>query len=146
MDDIYFAASIRGGRGDVQLYKNIIDYLGNYGRVLTEHVGDKNLAVLGEDKKTDEEIHGRDMSWLSKAKVVVAEVTTASLGVGYEIGRIVERNHHVPQEERKRILCLYRPQADKRLSAMIAGSDGVKIKEFQTFEDAKTAIDDFFNN
>jgi len=38
--------------------------------------------------------------------VVVAEVTQASLGVGYEIGRAVAMN--------KRILCLFRPSPDKR--------------------------------
>lgn len=37
---------------------------------------------------------------------VVAEVTQPSLGVGYEIGRAVAMN--------KRILCLYRPQENKR--------------------------------
>ena len=37
---------------------------------------------------------------------IVAEVTQPSLGVGYEIGRAVAMG--------KRILCLYRPQQDKR--------------------------------
>ena len=37
---------------------------------------------------------------------IVAEVTQPSLGVGYEIGRAVAMG--------KRILCLYRPQPDKR--------------------------------
>ena len=39
--------------------------------------------------------------------VVVAEVTQPSLGVGYEIGRAVAFG--------KTILCLYRPQPDKRM-------------------------------
>ena len=38
--------------------------------------------------------------------VLVAEVTQPSLGVGYEIGRAVAME--------KNILCLYRPQQDKR--------------------------------
>ena len=36
---------------------------------------------------------------------MVAEVTQASLGVGYEVGRAVAMN--------KKILCLYRPQEGK---------------------------------
>lgn len=37
---IYFCGSIRGGRDDVHIYKDIISQLGAYGEVLTEHVGD----------------------------------------------------------------------------------------------------------
>ena len=40
--------------------------------------------------------------------VIVAEVTQPSLGVGYELGRAVAMG--------KRILCLYRPQENKRKS------------------------------
>ena len=36
---IYFCGSIRGGRQDVGLYSKIIETLGSYGEVLTEHVG-----------------------------------------------------------------------------------------------------------
>lgn len=84
------------------------------------------------------------MAWLNRSKVVVAGVTTASLGIGYEIGRTVERNLCIPRQERKRILCLYRPQKGKKLSAMIAGSNGITNMQYQTLEEAKRAIDDFF--
>ena len=144
MDKIYFAGSIRGGRNDVDLYIQLIQHLRNYGEVLTEHIGDKKLAVLGEDGLSDIGIHDRDMTWLSDSKGIVAEVTTASLGVGYELGRIVERNLWVPEHDKKRILCLYRPQVDRRLSAMISGSEGITNQEYQSLEEAKLAIDRFF--
>lgn len=144
MDKIYFAGSIRGGRSDVELYIKLIQHLSNYGEVLTEHIGDKKLAVLGEDGLKDTMIHDRDMNWLGQSRNVVAEVTTASLGVGYELGRIAERNLWVPEQDRKRILCLYRPQVDRRLSAMIAGSEGISNVEYQNLEEAKKAIDKFF--
>jgi 2'-deoxynucleoside 5'-phosphate N-hydrolase len=86
---IYFAGSIRGGREDAALYAEIIDYLKTFGEVLTEHVGDPNLTGLGDDGSTDRFIHHRDLEWLLSAEIVVAEVTTVSLGVGYEIGRAV---------------------------------------------------------
>ena len=144
MDKIYFAASIRGGRDDVELYIRLIEHLRKYGEVLTEHIGNKKLSSLGEDKLTDFEIHNRDMSWVGQSRDIVAEVTTASLGVGYELGRIVERNLWVSEAKQKRILCLYRPQVNKRLSAMIAGSDGLTAFEYKTLDEAKKAIDDFF--
>jgi 2'-deoxynucleoside 5'-phosphate N-hydrolase len=141
---IYFAASIRGGRQDAEIYQQLIDYLGKYGNVLTEHIGDKGLALMGEDNLSDSYIHDRDVDWLMGSHMVVAEVTTASLGVGYELGRMVEWNRWVGENEKKPILCLYRPGADKKLSAMIAGCPGVVTKEYRAFEEAANYIDEFF--
>ena len=144
MDKIYFAASIRGGRSDVDIYLKLIEHLRQYGEVLTEHIGDKKLKLFGEDKLTDPEIHNRDMNWLEQSRSIVAEMTTASLGVGYELGRIVERNLWVPETDKKKILCLWRPQVDRRLSAMIAGSDEIINSEYRTLGEAKKAINKFF--
>ena len=43
---IYFAGSIRGGRDDVKLYQQIINFISGYGEVLTEHVGNENLTKI----------------------------------------------------------------------------------------------------
>ena len=118
---IYFAGSIRGGRGDQAIYEEIIDRLRRYGTVLTEHVGDVNLSLGGENA-ADCDIHDRDLDWLRSADLLVAEVTTPSLGVGYEIGRAVEWG--------KRVICLYRPADGKRLSGMIAGCNAVTVHEY----------------
>ncbi len=143
---IYFAGSIRGGRDNVEVYSQLIEHLRKYGEVLTEHVGDRNLSLNGEDGLEDIYIHNRDMEWLGQSNVVVADVTTTSTGVGYEIGRIVERNKWVFSEiSRKPILCLYRAGDNGRLSAMVNGSDGVRNAKYKDVEEAKKAIDDFFS-
>lgn len=144
--DIYFAGSIRGGREDVDLYAQLITHLGNYGRVLTEHVGCATVGSSGEIQLDESEIHDRDMTWLEKSKIVVAEVTQVSLGVGYEIGRIVERNQHVPESERKRVLCLYRPQQGKRLSAMIMGCKELDVRDYNNISEAREIINNFFSS
>ena len=118
---IYFAGSIRGGRGDQAIYLQIIELLNQHGTVLTEHLGSEALGAGGEDL-SDCSIHDRDLEWLRKADVLVAEVTTPSLGVGYEIGRAVEWG--------KRVICLYRPCDQRRLSGMIAGCRGVSVLEY----------------
>ena len=51
--------------------------------MLTEHIGDAALSELGE-VGDDKKIHDRDLAWLIEADYLVAEVTTPSLGVGYE--------------------------------------------------------------
>jgi len=133
---IYFAGSIRGGRDDVGLYFEIINHLKKYGEVLTEHIGDNSLISIGEKEMSDEEICEKDMNWLINSDVIVAEVTCPSLGVGYEIGRAIEQG--------KKIICLFRQQDGKRLSAMIAGSKGLTVREYKNLESAKEVIDDFF--
>ena len=123
---IYFAGSIRGGRADEALYLDIIDRLQDYGTVLTEHVGDASLEEGGENT-ADCDIHDRDLDWLRSADVLVAEVTTPSLGVGYEIGRAVEWG--------KRVICLYRPSDGKRLSGMIAGCNHLTVHHYSKIAD-----------
>lgn len=132
---IYFAGSIRGGRDDALLYNELIEKLQNFGDVLTEHLGLASLSSFGEIQKTDQQIYGRDIEWLKEADVVVAEVTTASLGVGYEIAKA--------EEWGKRILCLYRPSEGKRLSAMLTGGS-LTVKEYQTALDLETIFNEFF--
>lgn len=135
--DIYFAASIRGGRADIKLYADIVARLKKFGEVLTEHVADLNLTAYGEEMVTDENIHNRDMAWLLSADLVVAEVTTPSLGVGYEIGRAVE--HDIP------VICFYRKRKGKRLSAMIAGNKKITIRIYKDTEELLTTMDELLN-
>jgi nucleoside 2-deoxyribosyltransferase len=130
---IYFAGSIRGGREDQELYLKIIEHLQSYGTVLTEHIGSKDLGKAGETEKTDEWIFKRDVEWLNEADLVVAEVTSPSLGVGYEIG--------LAESLEKRIICLFRKQTDRRLSAMISGNKSLHVIEYRTFDDLTTSLD-----
>jgi hypothetical protein len=132
---IYFAGSIRGGRSDWSRYLDIIGQLKGYGDVLTEHIGDAQLGALGEGA-SDQEIHDRDLSWLRAAAYLVAEVTTPSLGVGYEIGKATAW--------RKPTLCLYRPTEGRALSAMIAGCHEVVLREYRSTAELKSIFDEFF--
>jgi hypothetical protein len=103
--------------------------------VLTEHFGSAGLTSVGESLG-DRQIHDRDIDWLRLADVLVAEVTTPSLGVGYEIGRAVEWG--------KRIVCLHRPAPDRRLSGMIAGSPGVTVRAYADVDELSRVLDDVF--
>jgi len=134
---IYFAGSISGGRQDVQVYQQIISRLKIYGEVLTEFIGDGNLSDKGEDKLSDQLIHDRDIDWLLSSDVIVAEVTTPSLGVGYEIGRALENN--------KKILCLFRATEGKRLSAMIKGATRILVEDYKSIEDVEQILKNYFS-
>ena len=132
---IYFAGAIRGGREDKALYLEIVRRLRDYGEVLTEHIGDAGLSALGETGD-DAWIHDRDLAWLREAVCLVAEVTTPSLGVGYEIGKATEWG--------KPTLCLFRPGSGRALSAMIAGNREVVVREYESAWELKKIFEDFF--
>ena len=130
---IYFAGSIRGGREDQEIYFRIIESLKRHGTVLTEHA----FSAVGDDGQSNQYIYERDMGWLNEADVVVAEVTTPSLGVGYELGRAGEM--------KKPVLCLFRHPSGRRLSAMIAGNPSFRIERYASIEDADNYIASFFS-
>lgn len=133
--NIYFAGSIRGGRDDQELYKGIVEEFRKFGTVLTEHIGDPSLGAYGE-ARADKDICERDLAWIREADVVVAEVTTPSLGVGYEVG--------YAEAHAKPILCLYRAAGDRRLSAMIAGNANLETRSYTGIEDVKDILGSFF--
>jgi len=135
---IYFAGAIRGGRNDAAVYHELIQFLGAFGQVLTEHVGDTKLTDKGDDGPDDRYIHDRDMDWMKTCDLVVAEVTVPSLGVGYELGRACALG--------KPVLSLYRPEAGKRLSAMIAGSKEIITAEYETVDQARLIIQEFITD
>ncbi len=43
-----------------------------------------------------------------------------------------------------RILCLFRPSAGRAFSALIAGSDRVAVREYNSATDVEEIFDDFF--
>ncbi|XP_026165531.1 5-hydroxymethyl-dUMP N-hydrolase [Mastacembelus armatus] len=139
---IYFCGSIRGGRGDVHLYRKIVEKLRSYGTVLTEHVSSTELTDRGEDASGagDRFIHDRDLDWLQQSDVVVAEVTQPSLGVGYELGRAVDM--------KKKILCLFRPTSGRALSAMIRGADDGELFVVRDYheDEVEKVVQEFFEN
>ena len=131
---IYFSGSIRGASADRETYPIIVDHLKGYGTVLTEHVIEAN--EYDESELDDREIFKQDLDWLKSADVLVAEVTSPSLGVGYEIGKAEE--YGIP------VLCLYNELGERRLSAMIEGNDYLVVKRYKTVQEIPKIIDNYF--
>ena len=127
MKKVYFAGSIRGGRQDAALYGEMIKFIEARGcRVLTEHVGLASLLTEGERTMTEEEIFQRDMEWLAESDLVVAECTTPSHGVGYELARARDMG--------KPVHILY-DIGRGRLSAMLAGDSCLTLHPYAQREE-----------
>ena len=134
---IYFSGSIRGGRKDVLIYDNIISYLLTKGEVLTEHIGNISIDSEGENINNDKKIYQRDLEWLNQSDLVIAEVTSPSLGVGYELG--------ISESLGKPVLCLYRDIEDKKVSAMILGNEYFNSHKYKNIDDIKKIIQIFLH-
>jgi nucleoside 2-deoxyribosyltransferase len=109
---IYFACSISGGRDDEDIYKQLVRTLLSMGvDVPTAHIAENGIEEL--DAREDPfDIYFRDVSWIEESDLLIAEVSTPSHGVGYEIGYALDLN--------KPVLCLYRQQVV--ISKMILGN------------------------
>ena len=127
MKKIYFCGSIRGGRQDAELYFRMIAKMKERFAVLTEHIGSPELFGM-EANKSDYAIWKEDTDWLTECDFVVAEASTASLGVGYEL--------HMAKILGKPTYVFYR-SADKKsgLSAMIAGDSYYKLYPYSGEEE-----------
>ena len=132
---IYFSGSIRGGRENKDIYFEIINLLKTYGEVLTEHIGDPNLAPNGEDLDIDY-IYKRDIAWVVDSDIVVADVSTPSIGVGYEIA--------YAESIGKKILCIYREGSEKKISGMIEGNKNLIVKNYKNIEELSEIFKEFF--
>ena len=134
--NIYFAASISSGRQLAEIYPFISQDLRHYGQGVSEFVGDQKMTNMGNRDLTPEQVYKGDIALIDSSRVVVAEVTVPSSGVGVEIAYA---GHHA-----KPVLALYQPAPDRRLSAMIAGDHNVTVAEYQTNEQLLAAIKRFF--
>lgn len=137
LSKIYFACSIAGGRDFEHLYPEIINHLKKHGEVLTEIFSHKKILEM-DSQISDVEIFDRDIEWINESQLIAAEVSQPSLGVGFEIGTALSKG--------KKVLCLYKNQQNRNLSAMISGNKNIYIIRYDDLEEAKQKIDKFFNN
>jgi len=133
--NIYFSCSITGWRNDQSAYRIIVDYLLAHGHdVPTAHLASQNLSDL-ETGISPEEIYSRDIGWVRVCDILIAEVSTPSHGVGYEIAEAV--NHKKP------VLCVY--EEGKRVSKIITGNQetNVEVYAYKNIDDLLEKIASF---
>lgn len=126
---VYFACSIVGGRQDEAIYQKLVEALladGHEVPTAMNAAGEGWVAMEGSpDPK---EVFRRDTTWIDESQALVAEVSTPSHGVGYEVSYALERA--------KPVLCLYR--SGVRVSKMLTGNTmpGFQIAEYADADEA----------
>ena len=135
--NIYFSCSLTGGRSDEQIYGAIVDALLALGHsVPTAHLARPEVMAL--EKTIDPvEVYTRDVRWVREADRLIAEVSTPSHGVGYEIALALTLG--------KPVLCLYRDGA--RVSKMLTGNTEptVTVKAYRDEGEALKRVKDFLS-
>ena len=123
---IYFACSITGGRQDEAAYSQLVQALLAAGHeVPTAAIAGAGFRSL-EGHHDAADVYTRDVAWIEESDALIAEVSTPSHGVGYEISYALERS--------KPVLCLYR--SGVAVSKMLTGNTmpGIQIKAYATVE------------
>ena len=114
---IYFAGAIAGGRNDLGTYEHVVEHLKSRGHAVpTHHVADPRVLER-EAAVSPREVYERDIEWMRESDTVVAEVSTPSLGVGYEIAWALQQG--------KPVLCLFRDGLS--ISKMITGNSSPRL-------------------
>ncbi len=133
--NIYFSCSLTGGRSDEATYAHIVDHLISAGHeVPTAHLAHPEV-MAAEEVVDANEVYQRDTHWIETADGIIAEVSTPSHGVGYEIAYGLERG--------KRVLCCYRNGV--KVSKMITGNDspGLTVAAYRDQGELITIINQF---
>lgn len=130
---IYFAGSIRGGRTDAELYQRMIAYIQRRHTVLTEHVGDLSKSKTEGLTNRDKAIYEQDTAWLRESGLVIAECTTPSLGVGYELAYA---------EKYQKPVHIFYDKSRTKISAMLSGNSYFKLHPYRNEEELYRILDE----
>jgi len=115
--NVYFSCSITGGRNDQKIYRLLVDFLISSGYdVPTAQLADPEIQLL-DGSLSPNIVYQRDMDWIRNCDVMVAEVSTPSHGVGYEIALALAME--------KPVLCCY--QRGITVSKMILGNPDQRL-------------------
>jgi nucleoside 2-deoxyribosyltransferase len=133
--NLYFSCSLTGGRNDERMYGIIVDHLIAAGHeVPTEDLA--RPEIMSEERVIDPQVvYQRDIDWIEGCDALIAEVSTPSHGVGYEIAYALQLG--------KPTLCCHRH--DAAVSKMITGnsSPGLVVRSYEDAGQALLAVNEF---
>jgi nucleoside 2-deoxyribosyltransferase len=115
---IYLACTVRGERGGVLAGRAICQRLQEHGHdVLTTHLLADDVD-RAESALSEEQVYRRDLDWLARCDVLVAEASGSSYGVGFEVGFLLGR----ARQTKQRVLLVYDAARRHAVSRLITGN------------------------
>ncbi len=132
---ICFVASIKNKEANVGSYEKIIEVLKESGdKVYYEHVMkyfQKDLNALTEDKKV--EFHKKVIDLIKNSDLVVAEISSQSLSVGYLISMALDLS--------KPTVLLYKGQDKPNIISTLEQSDKLLVGSYKNDDDIKVVLE-----
>lgn len=131
---VYCAGPIRGDQTYLKSYLEIIQYVENLGITALSEMNSKFTSSI---PLTDRQIYTRDIKWIDGSDAMVAEVSGASLGVGFEIAYALFVRK-IP------VLALYN-DAVQKISSMISGcsNPNLTVKSYKDDESLRKEVKAF---
>lgn len=115
---IYLAFTVRGNRDALAAARALSDRLVSRGHeVLTTHLLADD-ADASEGALTACQVYDRDIRWLERADLLIAEASGSSFGVGFEVGYVLGRSSETGQ----RVLLVFDESRRQSISRMIPGA------------------------
>jgi hypothetical protein len=136
--NIYFACSITGGRDFEPAYQAIIAALQADGHMIpTAHLAETEVKAL-EAIVSPREVFERDVVWIKDCQTLVAEVSTPSHGVGYEVAFALSIG--------KPVLCIY--QEGQPISKMLSGNSHpcIQVNQYRNTDNAIAIIRSYLSH
>jgi len=134
---IYCAGPIKGNQTYQANYSTIVDIVESLGHTALSELSNKFHSSI---PLSDKQIYARDLKWLDGSKLMIAEVSGPSLGVGFEIAYALFTKK-IP------VLALYDAQVTQ-ISSMISGCNDKKLllEKYKAMDDLTQTIKNFIIN
>lgn len=115
--NVYLACTVRGDRSALDSTRAVAAAIAGLGHtVLTSHLLDDGVEDA-ESELSERQVFERDLEWLSRADVLIAEASGSSFGVGFELGYFLANG-----DGHRRALLLYDSARRDRVSRLIVGN------------------------
>ena len=115
--NVYLACTVRGDRSALEATRAVAATISELGHtVLTAHLL-RDDADRAEAALTERQVFERDLEWLARADVLVAEASGSSFGVGFELGYFLAK-----ADDARRALLLYDGARRDQVSRLIVGN------------------------
>ena len=134
---IYCAGPIKGNTTYQENYSEIVRIVESLGHTALSERSSKFSSSIPLNSK---QIYTRDIKWIDGSKIMIAEVSGPSLGVGFEIAyALFERK--IP------VLAVYQGNV-AQISSMISGCNNknLQLKNISSIDDLTQIVKDFIAN
>lgn len=131
---IYCAGPIKGNTEYKDNYSKVVEIVESLGHTALSEMSKKFLSSIPLSPK---QVYARDMKWLEGSKLMIAEISGPSIGVGFEIA-------YALYVKKLNVLAVHSSDAPN-VSSMILGCNNPKlfISKYNDTEDLTKIISDF---